>query len=56
MFPPLAAGGHGSPRGLATFLYHLAKAYKMPHGQGSGGILSQHVHEMLDHSIDLGPL
>ena len=54
MFPPLAAGGHGSPRGLCTFLYHLARAYHMPPGQGSGAILSDHVHEMFDHSVDLG--
>lgn len=26
----------------------------MPFGQGSGGILSDHVHEMFDHSVDLG--
>jgi hypothetical protein len=54
MFPPLAAGAHGSPKGLCTFLYHLVRAYHMPVGQGSGGILSEHVHEMLDHSVDLG--
>ena len=54
MFPPLAAGGHGTPKGLCTFLYHLARAYHMPPGQGSGGVLSEHVHEMFDHSVDLG--
>jgi CubicO group peptidase (beta-lactamase class C family) len=54
MFPPLAAGGHGTPRGLCTFLYHLARAYHMPPGKGSGAIMSEHVHEMLDHSVDLG--
>ena len=54
MFPPLAAGGHGTPRGLCTFLYHLAQAYNMPSGHTSGAIQSEHVHEMLDNSVDLG--
>ena len=29
MFPPLAAGGVGTARSLASFLWHLAVAYKV---------------------------
>ena len=32
MFPPLAAGGLGSPSALAKWLQQLAKAYHSPAG------------------------
>ena len=32
MFPPLAAGGHGTPTALANFLFHLSTAYQNPAG------------------------
>ncbi|KNC78413.1 beta-lactamase [Sphaeroforma arctica JP610] len=38
MFPPLAAGGHGTAVAMATFLFHLGTAYKLPAGEKSGAI------------------
>ena len=35
MFPPLAAGGHGTPIALANFLRHLSIAYGDPNGSGA---------------------
>ena len=54
MFPPLAAGGHATPRGLLTFLYHLAKAYGLPKGRASGGMSHEAARVMLDDPVDLG--
>ena len=54
MFPPLAAGAHGAPRGLCTFLFHLARAYRLPAGTASGGIPHETACAMLDGAVDLG--
>lgn len=51
-FPALAAGGHGSPAALATFLYHLASAYRAE--AGSGPISHATAVAMLDGAQDLG--
>jgi len=52
MFPGFAAGGHGTPRALARFLGHLAKAYKSV--SGSGAISHQTAVSMLDQTSDCG--
>ena len=54
MFPPLAAGAHGSPRALCRFLYHLARAYRMPAGTKSGPIPHETARTMLDGAVELG--
>eukprot|EP00946_MAST-07B_sp_MAST-7B-sp1_P004151 g4151.t1 len=54
MFPPLAAGAHGSPTALCRFLYHLARAYRMPPGAKSGPIPHETAKAMLDGAVDLG--
>jgi len=54
MFPPLAAGGHGSPRGLLSFLYHLARAYNLPKGSSSGAITRDCARAMLGDTVDFG--
>ena len=45
MFPPLAAGGHGTPIALANFLRHLSIAYGNP--SGSGAITHSTARQML---------
>jgi len=52
MFPGFAAGGHGTPRALARFLGHLAKAYKS--ASGSGAISHSTAVSMLDQTSDCG--
>ena len=54
MFPPLAAGAHGSPQALCRFLYHLARAYRMPAGTKSGPIPHETARTMLDNAVDMG--
>ena len=51
-FPPIAAGAHGSPASLASFLYHLAAAYKAD--GGSGPVSHATAVAMLDGAQDLG--
>ncbi len=53
-FPPLAAGGLCTPTALATFLCHLALAYR--NEEGSGGISHRTAVRMLgeDALLDLG--
>ena len=52
MFPPLAAGGLGSPAALAEWLRQLAVAYKRP--QGCGPIAHSTALAMLTPGPDLG--
>lgn len=54
MFPPLAAGGHGTPLALASFLRHLSLAYNNPNG--SGCISNSTARQMLgdENLVDLG--
>ena len=54
MFPPLAAGGHSTARGMLTFLAHLAKAYHLAPGRASGPVTSEAARAMLDGPVDLG--
>lgn len=54
MFPPLAAGGHSTTRGLLIFLSHLAKAYHLPAGTASGPMTHEAARAMLDGPVDLG--
>jgi len=53
-FPPLAAGGRGTPTAVAKFLFELAEAY---HGRGQA-ISEATAHAMLDREnlVDLGSL
>jgi len=52
MFPPLAAGGLGSPAALADWLRQLAIAYKRP--EGCGGIKHTTARKMLIPGPDKG--
>lgn len=55
LFPPLAAGGHGTPTALLEFLIHLAKAYKLKKGDKSGPIAHETAVDMLlTHNVDKG--
>ena len=51
-FPPLAAGGLGSPLALAEWLRQLALAYKRP--EGCGGVSHETAQLMLNPGPDLG--
>ena len=53
-FPPLAAGGMGTPRGLAKILLHIAIAYNDK--DGSGPISHETATLMLDNVVDKGAL
>lgn len=52
MFPPLAAGGLGTPAALAEWLRQLAVAYKRP--EGCGKISHESAVKMLTPGPDLG--
>ena len=54
MFPPTAAGAHGTPTSLCKFLFHVANAYHLPSGEFSGPIPSDSARAMLDDTVDLG--
>jgi hypothetical protein len=53
-FPPLAAGGMGSPRALARILLNLALAYKCGHVKNK--ISHKTSRLMLDNGVDKGAL
>ena len=53
-FPPLAAGGMGTPRSLAKILLDIAIAYKDT--DGSGPISHNTATLMLDNAVDKGAI